>query len=256
MTPDSFSDGGNFLQSELALQHALKLISEGADIIDIGGESTRPGAHFVSVQEEISRVVPVISALRSHNPDISISIDTSKPEVMQAALNAGADFINDVNALKAEDAVEVAAQSGVKVCLMHKQGTPETMQINPQYNDVISDIIRFFEERLHDCLKAGIPSQNIILDPGIGFGKTLEHNLTLLANLDALKSLGFPLLIGVSRKSMIGQVLNADVDNRLYGSLAIAQYAYMQGAQYFRVHDVKQTSDVLKMTQALVDARH
>jgi dihydropteroate synthase len=252
VTPDSFSDGGKFIEIKHAVDHALELIKQGADVIDIGGESTRPGADVVDIDEEIKRVVPVIEQLRNLNPEIIISIDTSKSKVMQAAIQAGANFINDVNALQQEGCVEVVAKSNLPVCLMHKQGKPKTMQNQPQYFNVLSEVQQFFKARITHCLSAGIKSKNIILDPGIGFGKTLEHNLTLLKNIKQLKSLGYPILIGVSRKSMIGEILNAEVDDRLYGSLAIAQFSYTQGADYLRVHDVKATVDVLKVTEKLL----
>lgn len=252
VTPDSFSDGGQFHQTERAVMHALKLIEEGAEIIDVGGESTRPGADYVSVDEEIERVIPVIERIRCTNKNITISIDTSKAEVMQAAIDAGANFINDVNALQNPGCIEVAARYQLPVCLMHKQGQPKTMQNQPQYDDVLKDVMAFFDSRIEHCLAAGITKNNIILDPGIGFGKTLDHNLTLLKNIKALKSLNHSILIGVSRKTMIGQILNADVSERLYGSLAVAQFSYTQGAEIFRVHDVKATSDTLKMAQTLM----
>ena len=253
VTPDSFSDGGLFFQTDNAVKQAHNLIKQGADIIDIGGESTRPGAKEVSADEEISRVIPVIEKLRQTNKSITISIDTSKAEVMAEAIKAGADFINDVNALLSPGTLEVAAEYDVPVCLMHKQGMPQTMQHNPHYQDVVAEVMSFLDARIEACQKAGICSKNIIIDPGIGFGKTLEHNLALLKNIKQLKSLGYPLLIGVSRKTMIGQILDAEVDERIYGSLAIAQFAYMQGADIFRVHDVKATVDVLTMTKALMD---
>ena len=252
VTPDSFSDGGKFFDTHHAVAQALDLIKQGADIIDIGGESTRPGAEVVGVDEEIQRVVPVIEQLRNINSEIFISIDTSKPQVMQAAIQAGANFINDVNALQNEGCVEIAAESNLPICLMHKQGKPKTMQNQPEYFDVLAEVMGFFKTRIERCLSVGIKSKNIILDPGIGFGKTLEHNLTLLKNIKQLKSLGYPILIGVSRKSMIGEILNAEVSDRLYGSLAIAQFAYTQGADFLRVHDVKATADVLKVTQKLI----
>ncbi len=252
VTPDSFSDGGKFLSHDNAVNQALDLIQQGADIIDIGGESTRPGADKVSIEEEINRTVPVISAIRKLHPAVTISIDTSKSQVMQAAIRAGANFINDVNALQSEGCIEIVAESQLPVCLMHKKGQPKSMQNNPEYGDVLTEVKDFFKARLDNCLSAGIKPENIVLDPGIGFGKTLAHNLALLKNIKQLKSLGYPILIGVSRKSMIGEILNEGVNNRLYGSLAIAQFAYEQGAEYLRVHDVKATSDVLKVTQALI----
>ncbi len=251
VTPDSFSDGGKFLRTDKAVIQAVQLIKQGANIIDIGGESTRPGADVVSVDEEIKRVVPVIEALRKENSSITISIDSSKPEVMSAAIKAGANFINDVNALQAEGALMVAAKTQLPVCIMHKKGSPKTMQKQPNYCDVLTEVMDFFQQKVDNCLLAGIEAKNIILDPGIGFGKTLEHNLILLKNINKLKFLGYPILIGVSRKSMIGEILNAEVEDRLYGSLAIAQFAYTQGADILRVHDVKATSDVLKITQRL-----
>ncbi len=251
MTPDSFSDGGAFYQTDKAVQQALALITQGANIIDVGGESTRPGAQVVSQEEELKRVIPVIRTIRQKNPQITLSIDSSKPEVMTQAIEAGANFINDINALQNKACLEVAAFADVPVCLMHKQGTPDNMQNNPQYDDVLTDVMDFFKQRIENCLLAGVKSKHIILDPGIGFGKTLEHNLTLLRNIKKLRELGFPILIGVSRKSMIGQLLDAKIDERLYGSLAIVQFAYEQGAEIFRVHDVKATSDVLKITQVL-----
>lgn len=254
VTPDSFSDGGKFLSHENAISQALDLIQQGADIIDIGGESTRPGAEKVSIEEEINRTVPVIEGIRKLNPNITISIDTSKSQVMQAAIQAGANFINDVNALQSKGCLEIVAHSKLQVCLMHKKGQPKSMQINPEYDDVLTEVMDFFKARLDNCLSAGIKHENIVLDPGIGFGKTLKHNLTLLKSIKQLKSLGCPILIGASRKSMIGEILSADIDDRLYGSLAIAQYAYMHGAEYLRVHDAKATADVLNVTKALLES--
>ncbi|MBL4772245.1 MAG: dihydropteroate synthase [Alcanivoracaceae bacterium] len=251
VTPDSFSDGGKFNNTDAALLQALELIQQGADIIDIGGESSRPGADTVSVDEEINRVIPVIEKLRKENPYISISIDTVKAKVMQSAIDAGANFINDINALQNDGCLEIVAESGLPVCLMHKLGLPKTMQEKPNYKDVLIEVLAFFKERVNCCLSAGIKSENIILDPGIGFGKTLEHNLALLKNIKQLKSLGFPILIGASRKTMIGEILDSDVNDRLYGSLAVAQFAYTNGAEYLRVHDVKATADVLKTVKTL-----
>lgn len=252
VTPDSFSDGGKYDTNEKALQQALKFINQGADIIDIGGESTRPGANNVTTEEEVQRVIPVIRQIRKRHPKITISIDSSKFDVMQAAIKAGANFINDVNALQNKGCSELVAQSCLPVCLMHKQGKPKNMQEQPKYTNVLTEVMDFFKQRIDNCLSCGIKKHNIILDPGIGFGKTLEHNLTLLRSIKQLKSLGFPMLIGVSRKSMIGEILNAEIDDRLYGSLAIAQFAYTQGAEILRVHDVKATVDVLKITKKLL----
>lgn len=253
VTPDSFSDGGQFLSVDKAVKHALELINQGAEIVDIGGESSRPGADFVSLQQEINRVVPVIQAIRQHNPDVTLSIDTSKPEVMQAAIQAGANFINDINALQNQGCVELVAQANLPVCLMHKQGQPKFMQENPQYTDVLTEVMDFFASRIADALATGIKRENIILDPGIGFGKTLAHNLTLLNNIKTLKSLGYPLMLGVSRKSMFAEILGAPVEDRLYGSLAVAQYAFRQGVEFIRVHDVKATADVIKVSQLLIE---
>lgn len=253
VTPDSFSDGGQFNQLDAAMQQVDIMVLEQVDIIDVGGESTRPGADIVSIDEEIERVVPVIKAIREKYPDLTISIDTSKPEVMEAAILSGADFINDVNALEADDAIEVAVKHDVKVCLMHKKGTPQNMQDNPEYDDVVQQVLDYFNERIETCLSFGMDADNIILDPGIGFGKTLQHNLQLIRHTSTLKQMGFPLLIGVSRKSMFGELLDRPVDQRLAGSLAVAQFAYLQGADYFRVHDVAETVDALKVTHALIE---
>lgn len=254
-TPDSFSDGGQFLSPEIAVKHALGMIEEGANIIDVGGESTRPGAKPVNVEEELDRVIPVIEAIRGRS-DVAISIDTVKPEVMQAAVNAGADLINDVNALRADGAVEICAQLNAAICLMHMQGEPRTMQQNPSYGHVVSDVKAFLAERIAVCCQAGISQKNIIIDPGFGFGKTLAHNLSLLKHLDEFQELGAPLLVGLSRKSMIGKILDADdVADRLYGSLATAVLAYTKGARIFRVHDVKPTIDALKVCMAMSHAQ-
>lgn len=252
VTPDSFSDGGLFNDYDNALAQAEAMIIEGADIIDIGGESTRPGADEISEQEEIERVVPIIKTLRARYPEMTLSIDSRHPDVMAAALDAGADFINDINALQADGALDVAIENDVPVCLMHMQGKPETMQDNPQYDNVVQTVLDFFEQRVETCMRAGINPDRIILDPGIGFGKTVEHNLRLLKNISTLKQMGFPILIGVSRKSMFQSLLNRSVNHRLAGSLAVAQFAYFQGADYFRVHDVAETRDVLTMSQHFI----
>ncbi|MCF6288525.1 MAG: dihydropteroate synthase [Proteobacteria bacterium] len=254
VTPDSFYDGGKFNSTNKALIQAIKLISQGADIIDVGGESTRPGAEETTMQTEISRVVPVIAELRKQNPYITISIDTSKAQVMQAAIIAGANFINDVNALQNDGCVELVAQANLPVCLMHKQGQPKTMQQQPKYTNVLDEVMAFLQHRVSVCLAAGIKQENIILDPGIGFGKALEHNLTLLRNIKQLKSLGYPVLLGVSRKALIGEILNQQVADRLYGSLAVAQFAVTQGAEILRVHDVKATADILQVASTLLNA--
>jgi len=252
VTPDSFSDGGTFDRLDAALKQANRMIEDGADVVDIGGESTRPGAQTVTADEELNRVIPVIEKLHQQHPQQLISIDTQKPAVMEQAVAAGAGLINDVNALQMDGAVEVAADAQVPVCLMHMQGIPESMQDDPRYDDVVQVVLDFFQRRVDACLDAGIQEKHIILDPGIGFGKTLAHNIRLLQNIDVFKHMGFPVLIGVSRKSMIGQILDKPVDARLYGSLAAAQFAYLRGADIFRVHDVAATRDVLQTCAALV----
>lgn len=250
VTPDSFSDGGFFLGREQAVEQALRMQEEGASIIDIGGESTRPGAASVDVQQELGRVLPVIEALL---PELSvpISIDTSKAEVMRQAVQAGAGLINDVNGLRADGAIAVAAETGVPVCLMHMQGEPRTMQQAPQYDDVVEDVIRFLEERITACTQGGIQKEVVLIDPGFGFGKSLEHNLQLLAGLPRFERLGAPLLVGISRKSMIGTLTGRGVDGRLPGSLAAAVLAVERGAKILRVHDVEATVDAIKVAQAI-----
>ncbi|MGL5007409.1 MAG: dihydropteroate synthase [Plesiomonas sp.] len=249
VTPDSFSDGGQFNQQTHAIAHARAMQRAGAAIIDIGGESTRPGADIVSEAQELDRVIPVIEAL-SRELDVWISIDTYKPVVMREACRAGAHLINDINALQSEGALAVAAAEQVPVCLMHMQGTPDTMQQQPQYQDVISEVSTFLQQRAEACLAAGILRENILLDPGFGFGKTLEHNYQLLNQLEKLHVLHYPLLVGMSRKSMIGKLLNNKLEERLAGSLACALLAAQKGAQIIRVHDVQETADVLHVMQA------
>ena len=250
VTPDSFSDGGRFDRVELALDHALRMQAEGADIIDIGGESTRPGAAAVTPEEELERVMPVIRVLRQET-DIPISIDTSKPEVMRAAVDAGADMINDVNALRAQDAVDTCAELDVPVCLMHMQGEPRTMQQDPRYDDVVKDIANFLRQRSRVCVDAGIDSGKLILDPGFGFGKTLQHNLELLNRLESICALESPVLVGISRKSMLGAIIDKPVTQRLHAGIAAAVIAYAKGARLFRVHDVEPTRDALALCDAL-----
>ncbi len=252
VTPDSFSDGGKYNNLDAALTQVKMMVDAGVDVIDIGGESTRPGAESVHVDEEIKRVIPVIKTIKTSYPDLKISIDTSKTEVMEAAVLAGANMINDVNALEADGAIEVAVKHDVKVCLMHKKGSPRDMQNAPDYDDVVQQVLDYLDQRVEACLSYGMDANNIILDPGIGFGKTLAHNLQLIQNTSTLKQMGFPVLIGVSRKSMFAELLNRAVDQRLAGSLAVAQFAYLQGADYFRVHDVAETVDVLTVSQALI----
>jgi dihydropteroate synthase len=255
VTPDSFSDGGDFVSPAAALERARKMAAEGADLIDVGGESTRPGAPPVPVEEELARVVPVIEAIARELP-LPISIDTSKPEVMRAAVAAGAGMINDVYALRREGALAAAAElgaRGVAVCLMHMQGEPRTMQQAPQYQDVVAEVTAFMEARIAACEAAGIPRHRLILDPGFGFGKTLQHNLTLLRRLGEFQTLGLPLLVGLSRKSMIGALLDgAPVEGRLHGSIAAAILAAGRGAAILRVHDVGPTAEALRVTQAVL----
>ena len=234
------------MSREIAIAHARRMAEEGADIIDIGGESTRPGAQPVPVQEEMDRVIPVIEALRG-KISLPISIDTSKPEVMRAAVAAGAGFINDVRALRDAGALETAASLQVPVCLMHMQGEPRCMQENPRYRDVVADIGDFLRARLQAALAAGIPAQRLVIDPGFGFGKTLEHNLELLRGLKKLQSLGAPILVGLSRKSLIGKALGVPVEGRLHASVALALMAVQNGARLVRVHDVGPTVEALRM---------
>lgn len=250
VTPDSFSDGGRFDRVDRAVEHALRMEQEGADIIDVGGESTRPGASAVGVDEEIDRVIPVIRAIRRQS-DIPISIDSSKADVMRAAVAEGADMVNDVWALREPGAVEACAELAVPVCLMHMQGEPRTMQQDPRYDDVVSDVADFLQQRVQACVDAGIDRSRIVIDPGFGFGKTLQHNLDLLNRLDAICALQLPVLVGISRKSMLGAVLDKPVSERLYAGLAAAVIAHRQGARLFRVHDVAPTRDALALCDAL-----
>jgi dihydropteroate synthase len=250
VTPDSFSDGGAYLSVTSALEHALEMVAEGVDIIDVGGESTRPGAQPVSEQEELDRVIPVIEAL-SAEISVPVSIDTSKPRVMREAVAAGAGMINDVMALRAPGAVEIAAKADVPVCLMHMQGEPRSMQAAPTYEDVTLEVRSFLEQRLTVCRDAGIANHRLLVDPGFGFGKRLEHNLQLLRDLTDITSIGVPVLAGISRKSMLGSVLDVPVEERLYGSVAAAVIAAMQGAAIIRAHDVRPTVDAIKVMSAV-----
>lgn len=250
VTPDSFSDGGDFTRFEVAVARALEMQAQGAEIIDVGGESTRPGAQPVDASQEIERVVPVIEAIRQQS-DVLISIDTSKPEVMRAAVEAGANLINDVNALRADGALECCAELGVPVCLMHMQGEPRSMQQQPEYADVLGDVMDFFQDRVQFCIEAGIDQNKILLDPGFGFGKTLEHNLQLLSRLNEFVELDFPVLVGISRKSMLGEILDRPVGERVIGGVAATVIAHDKGARWFRVHDVAETSDALKICTAV-----
>lgn len=249
VTPDSFSDGGKFSSFELACQHADEMVAQGALIIDIGGESTRPGAADVTVEDELARVIPLVEYVAKHH-DVWISVDTSKPEVMRQAVNAGAHLINDVRALLEPGALETAAQLNVPICLMHMQGAPRTMQTAPEYQDLVADVSQFLTERIQACIEAGIPRERLLIDPGFGFGKTLEHNYELLAKLERFEQFDLPILIGLSRKSMIGNLLARPTSERLAGSLAGAMIAAQKGAHIIRVHDVPETVDMLKVLQA------
>lgn len=250
VTPDSFSDGGQFTCFDSALKQVEQMVVNGVDIIDIGGESTRPGAAEVSVKDEIVRVIPLLKAIKSRF-DINVSIDTSKAEVMGEAIIYGADMINDVRALQNENCLEVVAQSNIEVCLMHMQGMPRTMQEKPQYNDIVDDILEFFKQRIHCCEQSGINKERLVLDPGFGFGKTLAHNYEVLAQLSQFTSLGLPVLAGISRKSMIGNLLNREMNERLAGSLAAAIVAVQQGANIIRVHDVRESVDAMNILKAV-----
>jgi dihydropteroate synthase len=251
VTPDSFSDGGLHFDASAAIAHGLRLVEEGADLLDVGGESTRPGAEEVSAQEEIARVVPVIEALAKQT-SVPIAIDTSKAEVMRAAVAAGAGFINDVFALRREGALDAAADLKVPVCLMHMQGEPRTMQQDPHYDDVVSDVRRFLAERIFACEMSGIDKKRIVVDPGFGFGKTLEHNLALLRALDQFAALGVPLLAGLSRKAMIATLTGREKhSDRAAGSAAAALLAVQKGAAIVRVHDVAVTRDALAVWQGV-----
>lgn len=250
VTPDSFSDGGRFQHHEQAIAHAHEMVEAGASIIDIGGESTRPGAPEVPLQQELDRVIPLLEALLPQCP-VPISVDTSKAQVMLAAANAGASMINDVFALRQEGALAAAATTGLPVCLMHMQGQPRTMQQAPEYQDVVIEVKQFLQQRMDACVAAGIDRERIVLDPGFGFGKTLEHNVGLLRDLAQFESLGAPVLAGISRKSMIGQITGREVDERVYGSVLAAFYAMQQGARIIRVHDVAATRDAVCMFEAL-----
>jgi dihydropteroate synthase len=249
VTPDSFSDGGRHLALEAAITHARRLIEEGADILDIGGESTRPGAAPVSEQEELDRVLPVIERLRDLS--IPISIDTYKPEVMRAAVAAGASMVNDVNALQTDGALAVLAESNAAICLMHKQGVPQSMQQQPHYREISIEVSTFLRERIVAAEAAGIARERLLIDPGFGFGKTLEHNLALLKNMQAFTLLGVPVLAGLSRKSMLGAITGRDVGERVAASVAAALIAVQRGASIVRVHDVRDTVDTLKIFNAV-----
>ncbi len=254
VTPDSFSDGGRYLGRDDALRQAEAMLQSGASIIDVGGESTRPGAKRVSAAEEIERVVPVIAAI--HNmTDVPVSIDTSKAAVMRAAVEAGAAMINDVRALREDGALAAAADLGVVVCLMHMQGHPRSMQDEPDYEDVALQVRDFLASRIESCIDAGIDRERIVVDPGFGFGKSLQHNVELLMNLRQLQALGRPIMAGLSRKSMLGEMTGRDTGDRMPASVAAAVIAAREGADILRVHDVAATVDALKVTQAIATAR-
>ena len=250
VTPDSFSDGGRFFDPETAVRHGVRLAGEGAAFIDVGGESTRPGAAPVGVEEELRRVIPVIERLHSATGAV-ISVDTSKPEVMRAAAAAGAGLINDVRALREPGALEAASSSGCAVCLMHMQGEPRTMQASPAYQDVVGEVRAFLEERTAACRMAGISADRLVLDPGFGFGKTLEHNLTLLRHLRGLGSAGLPVMVGLSRKSMVGKLTGRAEGERLVGSVVLAALAGLAGASIVRAHDVASTVEALQVVAAV-----
>ena len=251
VTPDSFSDGGKFLLHDDAIKHAVMLINEGADILDIGGESTRPGAAPVGLNEELDRVIPVIEALVKLHPAVPLSVDTQKPPVMRAAIHAGAVMVNDVNALQAPGAIDECVAAGVFVCLMHKRGSPSTMQLAPQYHDVVAEVKAFLLARVAACEATGIARTKIVIDPGIGFGKSLEHNLALLRATAEFAATGFPILIGVSRKSMFQSLLARGAGDRLMPSVLAALYVAQRGAGILRVHDVRETRDALRLSAAL-----
>jgi len=252
VTPDSFSDGGRFNRPDAALARARQMVADGAAFIDIGGESTRPGAAPVSVQEELDRVCPVVEAV-ARELDVVVSVDTSTPEVMAETVRLGAGLINDVRALQRPGAAEAAAAANVPVCIMHIQGEPDTMQVNPEYRNVRREVSRFLVERMQAAERAGMLPENIILDPGFGFGKTLGHNLQLLASLEQLHILGHPLLVGISRKSMLGAITGRDVGERLPASLAAATISAMKGVSIIRVHDVRETVDAVRIVAAMTE---
>jgi dihydropteroate synthase len=254
VTPDSFSDGGRHNTLDLALRHAQAMVDAGATILDIGGESTRPGAAEVSEEEELARVVPVVEAI-ARRFDVWISVDTSKASVIREAASAGMHLINDIRSLQEPGALQAAAETGLPVCLMHMQGDPKTMQHAPRYDNVVAQVDQYFVEQIARCVNAGIPKSKLLLDPGFGFGKNLEHNYQLLARLAEFHHFGLPLLVGMSRKSMVGQLLHVSPEKRVTGSVACAVIAAMQGAQIVRVHDVKETVEAMRIVEATLSAR-
>jgi len=249
VTPDSFFDGGAHMQAAAAIEHGRTLVAEGADILDIGGESSRPGALSVVIKEELGRILPVIEALTEVG--VPLSVDTAKPEVMRRAVAAGVDMINDIAAFRAPGALDIMAPTRAALCIMHMQGEPRTMQSNPRYADVVAEVAGFLEGRARAAEGLGISKERIVLDPGFGFGKTLRHNLLLLRNLGSLADLGWPVLAGLSRKSMLGQITGRDVNDRVHGSVAAALLAVVNGARIVRVHDVPATRDALAVLDAL-----
>ena len=253
VTPDSFSDGGRHLDPQAAIAHGVRLRDEGADLVDVGGESTRPGAVPVPFEEEARRVIPVVEALARRG--VPVSVDTMKPAVMRAAIDAGAAMLNDVNAFRAEGAVEVVAAARVDLCVMHMQGTPATMQADPRYDDVVSEVAGYLRERARALESAGVARERIVIDPGFGFGKTLAHNIALFRALPALAAMGYPLLVGLSRKKTIGEITGRPVGERVTGSVAAALLAVQNGANFVRVHDVKETVDAINMWLALGEKR-
>ncbi len=253
ITPDSFSDGGRFAQRDLAIRHAAAMLEAGATLIDVGGESTRPGARVVGVAEELDRVAPVVEAI-ARELDVIISVDTSTPEVISETARLGAGLINDVRSLRRPGALQAAAATGLPVCLMHMLGEPGDMQDAPHYDDLVGEVSAFLAERMQACMAVGISAEQIVLDPGFGFAKTHPHNLSLFRHMEALHALGRPLLVGVSRKSMVGVALDRTVDQRLSGSLALAALAMFKGARILRVHDVAETVDVVRMIVAVETA--
>ncbi len=255
VTPDSFSDGGRHNTLELAIRHAQMMVDAGATLLDIGGESTRPGAAEVSEDEELARVVPVVEVI-ARRFDVWISVDTSKASVIRESANAGMHLINDIRSLQEPGALAAAAETGLPVCLMHMQGDPKTMQHSPHYGDVVAEVEQYLAGQITRCVNAGIPKNKLLLDPGFGFGKNLEHNYQMLARLAEFHHLGLPLLVGMSRKSMVGQLLHVSPEKRVTGSVACAVIAAMQGAHIIRVHDVKETVEAMRIVEATLSARN
>lgn len=254
VTPDSFSDGGQYISVSAAFDQAMRMIEQGASVIDIGGESTRPGAAEVSAQQEIDRVAPVIERIAAAS-DVLLSVDSSKAGVMAAALDAGAGMLNDVRSFSESGALELAAKAQVPICIMHMQGKPATMQSNPSYNNVVDEVMEFLDQRLAACVEAGVPREKILIDPGFGFGKTLEHNLQLFAHLDKFLALQAPILIGISRKSLFKDLLGRPIDQRLAGALSMTSSAVAQGVAMIRTHDVAETKDAVEVAYALAQRK-